>query len=172
MISNLEKEWAALLSLLLMTVCVSAESQLSINEAVPATESTATAALPDFETDVRPILENRCVVCHSCYDAPCQLKMESFAGIARGASKDVVYNGARVSAAKPTRLGIDARSQSAWRALAFHDVLAQSQSQDEAGRNSLLSKFLDLKQRNPLPSGCVFHTSLKRSASGWRPTNS
>jgi hypothetical protein len=25
--------------------------------------------------DVAPILESRCVVCHGCYDAPCQLKL-------------------------------------------------------------------------------------------------
>ena len=29
---------------------------------------------PDYYTEVKPILENRCVVCHACYDAPCQLK--------------------------------------------------------------------------------------------------
>ena len=38
-----------------------------------------------FYTDVQPILERRCSVCHSCYDAPCQLKTTcSKASIAGG----------------------------------------------------------------------------------------
>ncbi len=29
-----------------------------------------------FLSQVKPIIDNRCVVCHACYDAPCQLKTE------------------------------------------------------------------------------------------------
>ncbi|NJN40814.1 MAG: hypothetical protein HC807_08430 [Gammaproteobacteria bacterium] len=39
-----------------------------------------------FRTDVQPILERRCVVCHGCYDAPCQIKLGAWEGIARGSS--------------------------------------------------------------------------------------
>lgn len=46
-----------------------------------------------FLNQVKPIIDNRCVVCHACYDAPCQLKMSSVEGIDRGASKDLVYQG-------------------------------------------------------------------------------
>ena len=60
-----------------------------------------------FDESIRPILQNRCVVCHGCYDAPCQLKLSSPAGIARGASKIKVYNGVRLKTMLPTRLGID-----------------------------------------------------------------
>jgi hypothetical protein len=36
-------------------------------------------ALPiDYLTEVKPILDKRCVVCHSCYNAACQLKLSSF----------------------------------------------------------------------------------------------
>ena len=39
------------------------------------------ASLPsgevDYWTEVKPILEQRCVVCHGCYDAQCQLKLSS-----------------------------------------------------------------------------------------------
>jgi len=28
-----------------------------------------------YQKQIRPILERRCVVCHGCYDAPCQLKL-------------------------------------------------------------------------------------------------
>ncbi|CAG22545.1 putative isomerase [Photobacterium profundum SS9] len=43
-----------------------------------------------YVNDVKPIIDNRCVVCHACYDAPCQLKMSSAEGIDRGANKDKV----------------------------------------------------------------------------------
>ena len=42
-------------------------------------------------------LEQRCVVCHGCYDAPCQLLLSSPDGIARGASKQVVYDTDRLT---------------------------------------------------------------------------
>ena len=48
-----------------------------------------------YEDEVRPVLQRRCVVCHGCYDAPCQLKLSSPAGITRGASKELVYNAGR-----------------------------------------------------------------------------
>ena len=53
-----------------------------------------------FERQVRPLLERRCVVCHACYDAPCQLKLTSWDGIARGGSKEPVYK-TRLRAARP-----------------------------------------------------------------------
>ena len=59
---------------------------------------------------VQPILERRCVVCHGCYDAPCQLKLSSHEGLMRGANPELVYNGARIKAMEPTRLFIDAKS--------------------------------------------------------------
>ncbi len=41
--------------------------------------------LPDeqisYEGRVRPVLERCCVVCHGCYDAPCQLKLSSPEGV-------------------------------------------------------------------------------------------
>ena len=43
-----------------------------------------------YRAEVQPILEQRCVVCHGCYDAPCQLKLGAWEGIARGASTAVV----------------------------------------------------------------------------------
>ncbi len=39
---------------------------------------------PDFVADVKPVLDSRCVVCHACYDAPCQLQLGSYEGITRG----------------------------------------------------------------------------------------
>jgi hypothetical protein len=49
-----------------------------------------------YRADVQPIIERRCVVCHACYDAPCQLKLGAWEGIARGASDELVYDGERI----------------------------------------------------------------------------
>ena len=37
---------------------------------------------------VEPLLESRCVACHACYEAPCQLKLTAPAGIERGVNKE------------------------------------------------------------------------------------
>ena len=43
----------------------------------------ASTGLVSYRKQIKPILEGRCVVCHACYDAPCQLKLGSWEGIAR-----------------------------------------------------------------------------------------
>ena len=34
-----------------------------------------------YRAHVAPVLEGRCVVCHGCFDAPCQLVLSSRAGL-------------------------------------------------------------------------------------------
>jgi hypothetical protein len=99
--------------------------------------------------EAKRLLERRCVVCHGCYDAPCQLVMSGAGGLARGASKVKVYDGARLLAIPPTRLGTDATSVDAWREKGFHPVLPEGGSRDPA--KSLLVRMLELKRRFPLP---------------------
>ncbi|MDP5071245.1 MAG: fatty acid cis/trans isomerase, partial [Congregibacter sp.] len=72
---------------------------------------------------VKSIVEDRCMVCHGCYDAPCQLKMDAWMGLERGASKDKVYDGARLLSANLTRLYEDAQSIEQWREKGFFAVL-------------------------------------------------
>ena len=57
-----------------------------------------------WRADVQPILQRRCVVCHGCYDAPCQLKLSAWQGVARGASGENVYDTER-GCARPRRRG-------------------------------------------------------------------
>ena len=64
----------------------------------------------DYPPKVKAIVEQRCMVCHGCYDAPCQLKLDAWAGMQRGASKELVYDGGRLKAASPTRLFVDAQN--------------------------------------------------------------
>ena len=84
-----------------------------------------------FDESVKPVLENRCVVCHGCTDAPCQLKLSSYEGITRGANKDRVYNGTRLSGVPPSRLFIDARTTPEWRSKGFHAVVAEHEKTPE-----------------------------------------
>ena len=58
--------------------------------------------------EANSIMQNRCMVCHGCYDAPCQLKLEAYEGLRRGASEALVYDGTRFTAGNMTRLFDDA----------------------------------------------------------------
>jgi hypothetical protein len=74
----------------------------------------------------KQIYEDRCIVCHGCYDAPCQLKLSSIDGLQRGASKIKVYDGTRIKGIEPTRLGIDATSTTEWREKGFFPVVSDA----------------------------------------------
>ena len=104
-----------------------------------------------YHNQVKPIIEQRCVVCHGCYDAPCQLKLSSPAGIDRGASKSVVYDGGRLIATDPSRLFEDANSTFQWREKGFFPVLNErNQSPQVNLDSSLMYQFLKLKKDHPL----------------------
>ncbi|VFQ45707.1 fatty acid cis/trans isomerase [Desulfoluna butyratoxydans] len=105
-----------------------------------------------YYEDIRPILEKRCSACHSCYDAPCQLKLTSFEGVDRGATSLMVYNASRITADDPTRLFIDADTTPGWRDRGFHPVLNERTQEPSVNReNSVLARMLELKAKNPQP---------------------
>lgn len=104
----------------------------------------------DYEQDVRPILDRRCVVCHACYDAPCQLNYASAEGIMRGASKDTIYDASRLTAMEPTRLFIDASDSGQWRNKGFFPV-AEGGSQAV----SVLQGMLAMAHEQGSPPGAV-----------------
>ena len=118
----------------------------------------------DYHSQVKPILEQRCIVCHACYDAPCQLKMGSYTGIERGANKARVYDGERLIEANLTRLFEDAHTQEQWRQKEFFPVVADnpqinyselSSSEYETAAklnitSSVMAHLLQLKQDKPL----------------------
>ena len=116
------------------------------------------ASLPsgkvDYWTEVKPILDKRCVVCHGCYDAQCQLKLSSIEGIERGASKDKVYDASRLVMAPTSRLFEDANSVAEWRERGFFPVLNERAETLEAHRAmGVMYRLLTLKQEHPLPAG-------------------
>lgn len=108
--------------------------------------------LADLYLDqVKPVLENRCVVCHGCYDAPCQLKLSSPEGIDRGFSPEQVY-GTRFHEAQPTRLFIDYQSTSEWRNQGYQSVLNERDPSPQANLDqSVLYQLLSQKIAQPLP---------------------
>ncbi|MDH3903240.1 MAG: fatty acid cis/trans isomerase, partial [Xanthomonadales bacterium] len=89
-----------------------------------------------YLNEVQPIIENRCVVCHGCYDAPCQLNLSAPQGIDRGASKVKVYNSSRLTAAPLTRLLEDAQTTQQWREMDFFPVLNEHEQTPEANLNA------------------------------------
>ena len=122
----------------------------------------------NFLQNVKPVLDTRCVVCHGCYDAPCQLKLSSPEGIDRGVSKDLVYDGTRLLATTPSRLLFDATTTEQWREKNFTPVLNERVQTEEANlAGSVLFNSLVLKQSYELPANEIlnneFDFSLSRS---------
>ncbi len=98
--------------------------------------------------DVKPILDKRCVSCHSCYNSPCQAKFSSFEGIERGGSKALVYDALRLSAIDPTRLFVDAKSSDEWHDKGFYS-LTTSKDSNISHNDSVMMHMLYDKKKNP-----------------------
>ncbi len=105
----------------------------------------------DYWTEVKPILDNRCVSCHACYDAPCQLKLTAPEAVDRGITHQRVYDARRLKQAQTTRLFEDANNTQGWRDLGFSPVLNERVETAQANREaSVLYQSLELKKRNPM----------------------
>ena len=113
------------------------------------------AEVLSFSRDVQPIFNAKCVACHACYDAPCQLNLGSGEGAQRGASQLPVYSGSRTVAQATTRLYLDAHDEAAWRRKGFASVL-QPQQQSAA----LMTRMLELGHNNPWPANSKLPATL------------
>lgn len=102
-----------------------------------------------YRDKVQPVFNNRCIACHSCFNAPCQLNLQSYEGFTRGATKENVYNGTRLDSVLPTRMGIDAETEEEWRKMHFFSVNNSKNSNENLFYQMLRSKPLELKD---LPS--------------------
>jgi hypothetical protein len=104
-----------------------------------------------YMRDVKPVLEQKCISCHACNDAPCQLKLTSAEGLLRGATKTPVYDSARLKEMAPTRLFIDAQTTAGWRQKGFISALnARGGSLDNNLEYSLLYEMIELGREHPL----------------------
>ncbi len=108
---------------------------------------------PAYATAVQPVFDRRCVPCHACFDSPCQLTMQSFEGLDRGANKAIVYHPERPVQAAPTRMFQDAQTTAEWQAqLGFFPVVDRTRAGDLG--TSILWRFV--KQRVDDPRGRLF----------------
>ncbi len=102
----------------------------------------ASAEEISFSEVIKPILDTKCVSCHSCYDAPAQLDLRSTAGIERGAMKLFSYS-ARNNSVPPTFVWNSKNTLEDWRKLGFFSVT-------EGGKDSIMGKLLRLGHDNPV----------------------
>lgn len=102
-----------------------------------------------YRQDVQPIFDNKCAACHACNDAPCQLKLTSWDGIMRGATKQKVYDGTRKNNVEPTRLGVDTLSTEDWRRKGFFSTRYSPVNNNAAPlQASLLYSMIELGQQH------------------------
>lgn len=97
-----------------------------------------------YTSKIQPIFDQRCLGCHSCFNAPCQFNLQNHDGFIRGATKLNVYDGTRVGKVEPTRLWIDGLTKLDWRKKQFYDVNT-SIHPDE----NLFLNFLKLRAAQP-----------------------
>lgn len=89
----------------------------------------------EYLDKVQPVLAQRCVTCHGCATAGCQLKLTAFEGVARGATKHNLFAPALFSLPTgPTRLK-DATTVEQWREKKFYSVT-------DGGRDSIMYRLL------------------------------
>ena len=138
------------LPLVVLSVFASACQQSLFSEK-PLPTPVASEQTYSYVNDVKPILEHKCISCHACNDAPCQLKLTSPEGLLRGATGKPVYDSERVFDAPPTRLFVDAHGESEWRKMGFHSVFNhQSSSLQDNLSDSTLYQMIALARSNPL----------------------
>ncbi len=104
-----------------------------------------------YQQEVKPLLDKRCTVCHSCYNSPCQLKLDSFEGVDRGATKKAIYDVTRLQTMDPTRLFMDARNTEEWRKKGF--TTATESSVGNGLNDSIMIQLLSHKMNNPKSQG-------------------
>jgi hypothetical protein len=136
MVRTLDMPYRVLASLFLLLLCSGVRAQ------DPGSNPSSSIS---YTRDVQPIFTEKCVACHACYDAACQLNLGSAEGALRGATKVQVYNGRRSEAEAPTRLYFDAHSVTAWQQKGFYSVLDTQGSQA-----ALMARMLELGHKTPL----------------------
>ena len=124
--------------------CLIAAVALLQNWGIRSAQSQPAFAGDEYSNRIEPIFTSRCVACHSCYNAPCQLNLQSYSGLARGATRLNVYDRSRPKSVAPSRLDIDGHRVSEWRAKGFFDVVGNPKP-----ARTLLMQLLALRAAHP-----------------------
>jgi hypothetical protein len=134
-------------ALLFITLWVGVSGCPSSTEPPPLPPTAAT--FPGYDTHVKRVLDARCVSCHSCYNAPCQLNLASYEGVERGANEKVVYEPSRAEGIAPTRMFVDAKTTHEWATrFGFFPVLARTGSGERNLSESILYRLIQQRDVN------------------------
>ena len=99
--------------------------------------------------EAEQVINKRCVVCHGCYDAPCQLKMESYSGLRRGSNKIRVYDGdTRLVNTQPNPSWNRCQLRERMERLRLPTPVLPNSAKDY--NSSVFYKMIQLKMENPL----------------------
>ena len=135
-----------------MALILGCSSRMPVDE-MEGMPKVSAAQTHSYTKDVQPILEQKCLACHGCYDSPCQLNLASADGLLRGASKQKIY-GLRLEDMPPTRMFMDAETTLAWRQKGFYSVLnTRGGAPQDNLEYSLLYKMIELGKEHPLAPG-------------------
>jgi Fatty acid cis/trans isomerase (CTI). len=107
-----------------------------------------------YSRKVQPLFDSRCIACHSCLNAPCQLNLQNYEGFQRGANKVNVYNGGRIDATEPTRLWLDAHTTQEWRRKNFFEV----NTSKEPAKNLFFQTIIEKAQESEVPTKTVIES--------------
>ncbi|MBO9667599.1 MAG: fatty acid cis/trans isomerase [Bdellovibrio sp.] len=118
---------------------------------------TLAETLPEdlYSHKIQPIFDNRCLGCHSCFNAPCQLNLQNFEGFERGANKLNVYDGTRSKSVLPSRLWIDAKTTEEWRGKNFFAVHTSATPEE-----NIFFQMLNLRAKNSASVKKQVHESM------------
>ncbi len=112
----------------------------------------STGLKDNYLDQIQPILTTRCVACHGCYEAPCQVNLQSYDGVRRGYNPIPIFSSKRIEYTAPTRME-DASTLKEWRNLGFHPIATRKEeamvnpkpkaAKPPEVRESLLYRFLE-----------------------------
>jgi hypothetical protein len=119
------------------------------NRAVVSEGKPATYGDPYLD-QIQPLLSARCVACHGCFEAPCQLNLQTYEGLRRGFNPKPIYSSKRLATTYPSRM-IDAQSIAEWRARQFLPVVdskgKEPEVHEKAHSEAVMFKLLELGEQ-------------------------
>lgn len=122
------------------------------NEQAPSladTPTTEAGSSPEYNRHIQPIFNRRCIACHGCIGSPCNLKLDSFRAVERGALDRNPYS---MHFEPYLRTGMDVvQTTEQWRRRGFFPVLFGDGSAEQKLDRSLLFQMVTAGYRNNKP---------------------
>ncbi len=114
----------------------SADAQVPEQRPQQTATSPAQGAVPSYGDAIAPIFNSRCIACHGCLGAPCNVKLDSFPGLQRGGFGLNAYS---THVGDYPRTDMDAAdSLEAWRKKGFYPIVVDKGSAADNLDQSLL----------------------------------